>query len=57
VRVSRGLVQPFYRLTGGGGAGRDTTEEGAAEIRLRQRYGVAGAAWLGRRESTAAWRV
>jgi hypothetical protein len=51
-------VQPFYRLTGGeGGAGRDTTEEGTAEIRLRQRRGVAGAAWFGRQELTAAWRV
>jgi hypothetical protein len=57
-RVSRGSVQPFYRRTGGGGgAGRDTTEEGAAGTRTRQGHGVAGVSWLGRRESTASWRV
>jgi hypothetical protein len=37
VRVSKGSVQPFYRRTGGGGgAGCNTTERGAARTRSRQ---------------------
>jgi hypothetical protein len=56
-RVSRGSVQPFYRRVGEGGAGRSTTEGGAAGTRPRQGCSVADASWLGRRESTATWRA
>jgi hypothetical protein len=55
--VSRGSVQLLYRRTGGGGAGRERTGGGAAGIRVRQGCGVAGALWLGSRESTAVWRA
>jgi hypothetical protein len=53
--VSRGLVQPFYRRTGRGGAGRERTRRGAAGTRPRQGHGVTGMSWLGRRELSARW--
>jgi hypothetical protein len=57
VHVSRGSVQYFYRLAGGGGARHERTAGGVAGTRPRQWRGVTGAAWLGRRESMAAWRA
>jgi hypothetical protein len=50
-------VQPFYRRAGGGGAGCGQAKGGAAGIRPQQGRDVAGASWLGRRESMAAWRA